>query len=300
MFPLPDPPLYLPLDGGTYRVAAGLRKFGADCGGGEFDRLVFQFDRTAPAYLAAKRAVAGAARKPVWLSLNLPPATAAAMAGFVAGRLAGEHPALFSLDGRDLACRVTGETVDALDLAAVGLQVQEDFAVVQTDADQQWLAATHVSFPSGWAPEDKLGLGFAAVHAPVAGIGPVNRRADELVRVMVNATAGLVRFAWGVTFDDALDHHPRRHDPRRRPFNPASPRAFVRVERQTMWGLPHVGAAVFTIRTYVYDAADVARDPARRGELARAIESMPPASLEYKGLAASRDALLAWLHAQPT
>jgi hypothetical protein len=114
---------------------------------------------------------------------------------------------------------------------------------------------------------------------------------------MVEAAEGLVRFAWGITWDDELNHHPEPPPaPNRRPrFDPEDPRAFLRVERQTVWGFPEVGAALFTIRTYLYDVAEIRRDPARRGDLAAAVASMSPASLAYKGLAPSRDPLLRWL-----
>jgi hypothetical protein len=74
-----------------------------------------------------------------------------------------------------------------------------------------------------------------------------------------------------------------------------NPRAFLRVERQTMWGFPHRGAALFTIRTYLYDCDDLRRDPATRAPLVDAICSMSAASQVYKGIEPHADALLAWL-----
>jgi hypothetical protein len=112
---------------------------------------------------------------------------------------------------------------------------------------------------------------------------------------MVNATDGLVRFAWGVTFDDALNHHP---DHPRTPFDPRRPRAFLRVERQTIWGFPSVAAALFTIRTYLYDCDALRRDPATRDPLVSALHTMPEASRRYKGLS-DADGVIAWLEAAP-
>src|SRR5690606_28934698 len=93
---------------------------------------------------------------------------------------------------------------------------------------------------------------FVTIHEPVAGIETINQRAQHLVEVMRGATTGLLRFAWGVAFDDRLDHFPKDE---RAEFDPAQPRAFLRVERQTIWGLPGVGAALFTIRPYIMDIA---------------------------------------------
>jgi hypothetical protein len=107
-----------------------------------------------------------------------------------------------------------------------------------------------------------------------------------------------VRFAWGITTDAHLNHHPEgsADAPTRVSFDSARPAAFVRVERQTMWGFPRVGAALFTIRTHLLDCRELAR--AERADLAAAVESMTPESLAYKGLA-WKDDFLAWLRTLP-
>jgi hypothetical protein len=109
---------------------------------------------------------------------------------------------------------------------------------------------------------------------------------------MIGAADGLVRFAWGVTFDDELNHHPDRA---RAPFDPAKPCAFVRVERQTIWGMPHLDAALFTIRTYLYDVATLARDAELRQALLSALRSMSAESRVYKGLSDRFSNLIAWI-----
>jgi hypothetical protein len=196
-------------------------------------------------------------------------------------------------------CALTNETLSighghvprALD--ALACQVQEDLAIVSTSPERgHWLSAAHVCFPNGWAPGEKAGHSFAGVHEPVAGMAEMNRRGEEFVNIMTRATDGLVRFAWGVTFDDELNHHPDK--PRTR-FDPANPRAFLRVERQTIWGFPSVAASLFTIRTYLYDLADLRRDPATRDPLIAALHTMSPGSRAYKGLAESFDPLVDWL-----
>jgi hypothetical protein len=52
---------------------------------------------------------------------------------------------------------------------------------------------------------------------------------------------------------------------------------------------------VFPIRTYLSGCAELRRDEQQRRQLVAAIESMTPASLQYKGLAECRDDLLRWL-----
>ena len=308
---LPEPPFYFPLRHGRYDVAPGLTKLGKDHGAGAADAQVFQFDNAFQRYRSAKRA------SRLWefdrhvATHNLRPAVGAAVTTFIAERLATEHPRHFTLERNPIGtsvlhCGLTGETLpfgqnmrlaagfgrrDALD--ALAMQVQEDLAIVSSAPDQtHWLSYVHVTLPNGWAPEEKIGRSFAAVHEPVAGMSDMNRRGNEFVNVMVNATDGLVRFAWGVTFDDELNHHPRLPRP---PFDPQHPQAFLRVERQTIRGLPSVGASLFTIRTYLYDLATLRSDPATRDPLLAALRTMPEESAAYKGIAPHRDSLVRWL-----
>jgi hypothetical protein len=263
---------YFPFESGRYEVKPGLFKFGADFGNGAADQHVFQHDDEFPRYHAAKLAARHERLSKYYRTHEYRPATAERVAQFVAGRLG----------------------VPVADLDALACQAQEDLAVIQRDGDRHWLAAIHLCFPNHWAAEEKIGRTFAEIHAPVAGIESINRQADRLVDAMIHATDGLVRFAWGMATDDRLNHHPDNTDPGRH-FDPANPRAFVRVERQTIWGLPEVNAALFTIRTYFEDVATLDRD--RRAQLTAAIESMSPASLAYKGLTLWREDLLAWLRA---
>ena len=308
------PPLYLPFLHGRYDVAPGLTKFGRDAGGAAADSLVFQLDRTFDAFRAAKLASRAADLGRYVCSSNLTDAAAAEVASFTVNRLAREHRSAFRVAQHGghttLRCRLTGERLtfddgmrltraegaprpayaDALD--ALASQVQEDLAIVSTAGDRHWLSYAHVCLPNGWAPAEKVGRCFAGMHEPVAGMAEMNRRGAEFARVMTSATDGLVRFAWGVTFDEAPNHHP---DLPRTVFDPARPRAFVRVERQTIRGFARVAAALFTIRTYLYDCERLRADAPTTAALVSALRSMSPESLAYKGLADAVDGLLRWL-----
>jgi hypothetical protein len=302
---LPAPPFYFPLRQGRYDVAPGLNRFGKDLGGGVADDKLFQFDRTFARFRTEKLASRAEDLGKYVCFSDLPPDTLADAIAFISLRLAAEHPSLFRKTCDGLYCALTDETI-ALDpteavLDALALQIQEDLAIVTTSPERgHWLAAAHVCFPNGWAPGEKVGHTFAAVHEPVAGMAEMNRRGEEFVNIMTRATDGLVRFAWGVTFDDRLNHHP---DKPRVPFDPNHPRAFLRVERQTIWGLPphgprnERGASLFTIRTYLYDLAGVRHDPAARDPLLAALLSMSPESRIYKGLEPHFDDLERWLSA---
>jgi dimethylamine monooxygenase subunit A len=296
---LPDPPFYFPLRHGRYEVAPGLNRFGKELGGGVADQKLFQFDRTFPHFRAEKFAARSERLDKYFCTADISPATMMDVSVFIIQRLLAEHPALFRETPGGLYCAVTNETLDighghtprALD--ALACQVQEDLAIVSTSLDRgHWLSAAHVCFPNGWAPGEKVGHSFATVHGPVAGMADMNRRGEEFVNIMIRATDGLVRFAWGVTFDDRLNHHP---DKPRTPFDPSKPRAFLRVERQTIRGFPARGAALFTIRTYLYDLHELRRYPATRDPLLAALISMSPESRAYKGIADHFDPLMQWL-----
>jgi len=159
-----------------------------------------------------------------------------------------------------------------------------------------WLC---VCVPSHWAPEDKVGRDFAAVHAPVADNATLLAAARQLVQL---ATGGerWQRHVWTITPSGRYDQHPGRHA--RTPW-PADDNAdafarscFLRAERQTFFPVGHgTRQAVFTIRVMVAPLAEVAASAPHRARLREALASMSPAVLAYKGLAAAQEPLLRWL-----
>ena len=177
------------------------------------------------------------------------------------------------------------------------LAFEEDFAVL--DAATGTLPWLCVCVPSHWAPEDKLGLDFAAVHAPVADSAVLLAASRQLVQL---ATAGerWERTVWTLSPSGRYDQHPGRHP--RTPWPQAgnaddlAATCFFRAERQTFF--PVGGGtrqAVFTIRVMLAPLAEAVATPLHARALHAAIDSMSPAVLEYKGLAAARVPLLDWL-----
>ncbi|HEX8912312.1 MAG TPA: heme-dependent oxidative N-demethylase subunit alpha family protein [Humisphaera sp.] len=273
--PLPEPARYFPFAAGRYEVKPGLSRLGRDFGNGPRDAQVFQRDREAGRYLAAKQTVRGGPAH--YAQHNFDGPARDAVCDFIGARLAAEHP---DVD----RSRVSG-AADRFD--ALATLVQEDLCVHRVEGDRDWLAAAHLSFPNGWSAAEKVGRDFAAIHDPVPHFEPIARAAAAHARVMVESTDGLVRFAWGVAFTDDLDLSPG--SAARRP-PPRVEDAVVRVERQTIWGFPAVGAALFTIRTYLYPCDALA--PQLKASLADAIESMSQQSRQYKGLADLADPLV--------
>jgi dimethylamine monooxygenase subunit A len=177
------------------------------------------------------------------------------------------------------------------------LAFEEDFAVL--DGDSTTLPWLCVCVPSHWAPEEKLGLSLAAVHAPVADNALLLAAGDKLVQL---ATGGACweRFVWTVTASPRHDQHPRRHA--RQPWPPATEPGtfaagcFLRAERQTFFPVGRgTRQAVFTIRVMLQPLAQAVATHGRAQRLHDSLASMSDAVLAYKGLTAAREPLGRWL-----
>ncbi len=265
-----EPARYYPFSIGKYEVKAGLSRFGKDFGNGKRDQLLFQRDRLANQYLDAKRAARKRDLSRYYVTQGFDADVRDTVCDFIEARLKFEYPEMM----RSVA--LTGP--DRFD--SLAMLVQEDLCVLRVEPDRNWLAAAHVCLANGWSPVDKVGKDFFAIHEPVAHIDPVNAAAQEHAQVMARAVDGLVRFAWGLQFHDELDKHPDLAKEQEK--IESLDHAQVRVERQTMWGLPTAKAALFTIRAYLY-RCDLLTNELKHS-LANAVETMSPQSRAYKGL----------------
>ena len=151
-----------------------------------------------------------------------------------------------------------------------------------------------MTLPSHWAPEEKVGRHFTAIHAPVADNQLLLKAADSLMRLVTDAESRWERFVWTVTDHPRLHAHPKRIENPRWQSTPVE-RAWWRSERQTFIPLPALSQAIFTIEIDVVPLADALATPARAAALHGAIASMSDAVLAYRSLGGVRDELLAWL-----
>ena len=323
---LPDVADYFPIERGRYDVSPGLFQFGTDFGNGVQDRKLFQIDCDFDKYRQNKLEARREDLAKYYRIERYARVEGSTVAQFVVMRLVKEYPQYFSIrhtpETIQLACALTGETlqfdenfnlvgvefpdteitpdyVSALD--ALACQVQEDLTVVSArSGGEHWISAIHACAPNYWSPAKKIDQSFAAVHAPVAGMDQTNRAQQAMADAMI-FKGPYVRFTWGLTTDRYLNHHPDPapgHDPllwRGRQFSPQSPHLYLRTERQVSWGFPEIGCALFTIRTYLTDCANVRDDPDKRDNLVSAIKGMSDEQLAYKGLAIQADEILDWL-----
>ena len=160
------------------------------------------------------------------------------------------------------------------------LAFEEDFAIVDSrDASIPWLA---VALPSQWAPEAKVGLHFAAVHAPVASSQLLLKAGQSLMQLVCGPDRW-ERFVWTVTDHPRLHAHPDRTEPERWRHTDVA-HAWWRTEHQTFVPLPALGQAIFTIHVQVQPLAEALRPPGRAKALHGAIASMSADVLAYRGL----------------
>lgn len=177
----------------------------------------------------------------------------------------------------------------------LSLAFAEDFAVIDgRSALIPWLA---VALPSHWAPEQKIGLHFAQVHAPVADNQILLAAGDALAR-LVSSPARSERFVWTLTPNPRLNAHPAQAAAPRWASGDAdavAAQAWWRTERQTFIPVPGVGQAVFTILVDTQPFTQAIDSPARAARLHDALASMSLAVLQYRGLGVVRGDLLQWL-----
>ena len=241
----------------------------------------------------------------------------------LAAHTAAEHPQAFAWDGRTARALQLGTAVHDTEVqhesagvfglgdeiarclrplpapwrlaGLLALAFAEDLAIVDaSDGTVPWMA---VCLPSHWAPQDKVGRGFAEVHAPVADADLVRRAAPHLVRLMAGDERW-ERFVWNVTSHPRLHAHPRHVDPVRWPAGIAATLpagAWWRTERQTFVPVPGAAQAVFTIAVDCRPLAEAITTEAQAMALHDAIASMSDAVLAYRSLTAVREPLLQWL-----
>jgi len=320
-------PFYFPPLSGRYEVKPGFYKLGYDFGNGRADANLFQVDRQFAEYHDAKQNARNENPDKYICYADYTSEHDRIINQFIIQRLCREHSDSFRLqtntNGQRLECRLTGESLlftadgDFLECSssavtgshpyfngfdALAMQVQEDLALVTINATENSLAAVHLCLPNHWDPREKVGTDFIQVHQPVPGMEKINQSSAKLLNSCLHQ-GPFVRFAWGLSTDERLNHHPEPPpgtDPlewQGRRFDRKHPAVWLRVERQTLTGLPDINSILFTIHTYHYALSEMTQD--HRNAIARAIRSMSIPSLAYKGLNEDCAELIDWLESAP-
>lgn len=155
----------------------------------------------------------------------------------------------------------------------LAMQMHEDLAVHRLSDDSDWLAATHICFPSGWNPQDKIGQTFEEAHTPIPGMNlKVSRK---LVETMVYH-GPFERFVWSLIYEDRLNFHPFANS---KNFDPNNPILYIKVERQVTVGFPWHQAALFILKQTLIPEYELDKKV-----LLQSLMEMSPKERDYKGI----------------
>ena len=184
-------------------------------------------------------------------------------------------------------------------ISGLASSLQEDFVILKQDGDTLRTEYLSVCFPSRWDPREKLGLDFAAIHAPVANNAALIAAAQSII-TMAFMKQPMLRHVWLIVPSASLDQHPDKNEAwwteTLRDISPLLPNLYFRVERQTTWPLPHLQRAVFFIRVMMSPLVEVINAaPGRAAELAASLRSMTAEVVAYRGMTDAMPRLLSEL-----
>lgn len=195
----------------------------------------------------------------------------------------------------------------------LALAAQEDVCVI--DGPGGALVWACVCVPSHWNPADKIGLDFAAIHAPVADNAALLAAAGPLLARLTAGDAAQRywrRTVWTISPSPRYDQHPLRQPRTPWPAWPTAPAAhrasgpqhfaqqcWLRWENQSLQPVLQAdGSAstqtLFSIGVNVVPLTQAVQQPWQAERLGAALASMSEAVLTYKNLSAARAPLLAW------
>lgn len=172
---------------------------------------------------------------------------------------------------------------------------EPDWLVLQGSAGEEpRLVAGEVVFPSSWSLPAKLGLPMSAIHQPVPGLEESLGAGIAAFLQKLQPGVCFGRENWGLSADDALNHHPAFKGPGPGP-QATLETTWVRLEHQFLTRLEKSGAILFGIRVSCHRLDAVTRDQDVRRGMHQALMTMHDSLASYKGLLSCRPALLTQL-----
>lgn len=231
----------------------------------------------------------------------------------LAPHLLERFPDTYRRNGSGIEIAGSGRHVETAEpslppLRSASLLVPEDLILMRRDDNGWRLAAGSLCFPSSWSLGEKFGLALQDIHAPVPAFGRGTRTADIIQRIFDNLAVEqpVQRFNWSLQagndlylpFSQAQRIDRATNRPSKFSNDELAAQAFIRVERQTLRKLPGSRDILFTIRIYLDPLTMLAREPERASlasSFASQLAALDEAQLDYKGLTADRDRLVAVL-----
>jgi hypothetical protein len=188
------------------------------------------------------------------------------------------------LDLENICRKEFGRGVSSVkDLA---LLMQEDVAILHRGK----MEACCFMFPSGWAPEMKVGKTFAELHQPVPDGDRLRASADVITKLMCGDHC-YHRYVWGLANSGMLSAHPR--------YNGKNAAAesitdiWFRYEHQITVPIDRGLTSLFTVDVRVVPYIKLSEG--QRTRIVESINSMSPNVIQYKRMAPFKNLLNARL-----
>jgi dimethylamine monooxygenase subunit A len=187
-------------------------------------------------------------------------------------------------------------------------QVQEDIVLLDQRNDALFADAGVVTFAADWSFGFDVGMSFMEIHGPVPRIrreGVITRAHEFLKRLQPHQPYR--RTNWTMTIRRRLDMSTERYPewgPDREWIQIVDDETFgalvhLRVEVQHLIRLPHSGAIMFLIRTYMLALQQLATVEPWRVRAAAALAELPDDMADYKGIIKYKERAAAWLAGHP-
>jgi len=303
---LPDLPAHTPYDGSSTPFTIGLKPLDP--------ASWIEVDTHLEAHLAEKDRLEAEHGASVFAAEPGTEEAQREVLALLVGHLPARFPKIYRRAGDTMHVGPSGRAVDLASAGAPPLKiaarlVQEDLVLMRRGAEGWRICAASLSFPSSWSLAEKFGRPLREIHRPVPHFGPESRSDDLIERMFDKLQNQLVeRFNWSLQPDaelykplSSMQRDDRaEHAVSRFPGIDAASAAFIRVERQTVRKLPVSGDILFTIRIHLDPMLVLRAHPERAGiaaSFAGQLAALGRAELDYKGLAADRDRLVAVLEA---
>lgn len=207
------------------------------------------------------------------------------------------------LQGLEIEARYgDDETLPGGPLAFLATQIQEDVALLDQREGALWLDAGVVTFAADWSMGFDTGMRFLEIHGPVPRIHEekiITRAHQFLLRMQPNDAYR--RTNWTMSVDGRLDTSTETYPewgPDRVDVvdDPALPeRVHLRVEVQHLIRLPHSGAIMFLIRSYLEPLSALAEVDGWARRIGRVLRELPDDMADYKGITRYRHRAAEWL-----
>lgn len=189
-------------------------------------------------------------------------------------------------------------------LGYIAGQVQEDIVLLDQRNDALFADAGAVTFAADWSFGFDLGMSFLEIHGPVPRIrreGVITRAHEFLKRLAPHQPYR--RTNWTMTIRRRLDVSAERYPewgPDRDWIQTVDDETFgalvhLRVEVQHLIRLPHSGAIMFLLRTYMLPLQQLAAVEPWRARTAAVLAELPSDMADYKGIIKYNQRAAAWL-----